>query len=296
MKVGFVSLVGRPNVGKSTLLNQILGLKLAITSNVSGTTRNVIQGIYNDDDSQIIFVDTPGIHKPINKLGNILNTKSYQTNNNVDIILLVIDATKGFGKGDQFILNRVKENKIPIFLILNKIDLVKDKTKLLKEIDEIKEIYEFQEIIPISAKNGNGTKDLIKTIKKNLEESDQIYEKDELTNVSMRFIASEFVREKCLEKTHEEIPHTITCMTESFEEKEDIIHILVDIIVERENIRKMIIGKKGSKLKEIGIEARKDLEEFFGKKVYLETYVKIMKNWRDQDHSLEELGLKDEES
>ena len=295
MKVGFVSLVGRPNVGKSTLLNQILGLKLAITSNVSGTTRNIIQGIYNDEESQIIFVDTPGIHKPINKLGNVLNTKSYQTNNSVDIILLVIDATSGFGKGDQFVLNRIKENKVPIFLILNKIDLVKDKTKLLKEIEEAKEIYNFQEIIPISAKKGNGTKDLIQTIKRHLEDSDKIYEEDELTNVSMRFIASEFVREKCLEKTHEEIPHTITCMTESFEEKDGIIHILVDIIVDRENIRKIIIGKKGSKLKEIGTEARKDLEEFFGKKVYLETYVKTVKNWRDQDHSLEELGLKDEE-
>ena len=296
MKVGFVSLVGRPNVGKSTLLNQILGLKLAITSNISGTTRNIIQGIYNDQDSQIVFVDTPGIHKPINKLGNLLNKKSYQTNDNVDIILLVIDATTGLGKGDQFILNKVKESQVPIFLILNKVDLVKDKTKLLKEIEEVNEIYEFKEIIPISAKKGTGTKDLIETIKKYLEESDRIYGEDELTNVSMRFIASEFVREKCLEKTHEEIPHTITCMTENFEEKDGILHILVDIIVDRENIRKMIIGKRGSKLKEIGTEARKDLEEFFGQKVYLETYVKTMKNWRDQDHSLEELGLKDEES
>ena len=296
MKVGFVSLVGRPNVGKSTLLNQILGLKLAITSNISGTTRNIIQGIYNDQDSQIVFVDTPGIHKPINKLGNLLNKKSYQTNDNVDIILLVIDATTGLGKGDQFILNKVKESQVPIFLILNKVDLVKDKTKLLKEIEEVNEIYEFKEIIPISAKKGTGTKDLIETIKKYLEESDRIYGEDELTNVSMRFIASEFVREKCLEKTQEEIPHTITCMTENFEEKDGILHILVDIIVDRENIRKMIIGKRGSKLKEIGTEARKDLEEFFGQKVYLETYVKTMKNWRDQDHSLEELGLKDEES
>ena len=153
MKCGFVSLVGRPNVGKSSLLNTILGMKLAITSDVSGTTRNVIQGIYNDEESQIIFVDTPGIHKPSNKLGNLMNKKAYNNTEGVDIILFLVDISKGFGKGDQFILDKIKDKDIPIFLLLNKIDLVKDKTKLLEEITKIKELHDFKEIIPISAKN-----------------------------------------------------------------------------------------------------------------------------------------------
>ena len=155
MKCGFVSLVGRPNVGKSSLLNTILGMKLAITSDVSGTTRNVIQGIYNDEESQIIFVDTPGIHKPSNKLGNLMNKKAYNNTEGVDIILFLVDISKGFGKGDQFILDKIKDKDIPIFLLLNKIDLVKDKTKLLEEIVKIKELHDFKEIIPISAKKND---------------------------------------------------------------------------------------------------------------------------------------------
>ena len=152
MKCGFVSIVGRPNVGKSSLLNSILGMKLAITSNVSGTTRNIIQGIYNDDDSQIIFVDTPGIHKAQNKLGSLMNKKAYNNTEGVDVILFLIDISKGFGKGDEFILNKLKNSEVPVFLLLNKIDLVKDKTKLLNDITKLKELYEFKEIIPISAK------------------------------------------------------------------------------------------------------------------------------------------------
>ena len=161
MRCGFVSIVGRPNVGKSTLLNSILGMKLAITSNVSGTTRNVINGIYNDDESQIIFVDTPGIHKPNDKLGSLLNKKAYNNTEGVDAILFLVDISKGFGKGDKFILDRIKDHDIPIYLLLNKIDLVKDKTKLLKDINELKELYEFKEIIPISAMKNDNTKLLI---------------------------------------------------------------------------------------------------------------------------------------
>jgi len=278
MRCGFVSLVGRPNVGKSTLLNNILGTKLAITSDKAGTTRNIINGIYNDSDSQIIFVDTPGIHKPTHKLGNLLNKKAYTNTEGVDVILFLIDIDKGYGKGDEFILNRIKDRDIPIFLLLNKIDKVKDKKKLLKDIDELKNLCDFKEIIPISAKDGNNVNTLIECIKANLEESEKIYEEDELTNVSTRFIMGELVREKVLELTHDEIPHSVTCYVESFEELDDIINIGVLIVVDRDNLKKIIIGKQGSMLKEIGTRARYDMEKFLGKKVFLETYENGQKN------------------
>ena len=220
MKCGFVSLVGRPNVGKSSLLNSILGMKLAITSNVSGTTRNIIQGIYNDDDSQIIFVDTPGIHKAQNKLGSLMNKKAYNNTEGVDVILFLIDISKGFGKGDEFILNKLKDSEVPVFLLLNKIDLVKDKTKLLEDITKLKELYDFDEIIPISAKKNDNVDLLINCIKKRLDEQERIFSEDELTNVTTRFIMAEFVREKILELTHDEIPHTVTCFVENYEEDE----------------------------------------------------------------------------
>ena len=295
MKCGFVSIVGRPNVGKSSLLNSILGMKLAITSNVSGTTRNVIQGIYNDDDSQIIFVDTPGIHKAQNKLGSLMNKKAYNNTEGVDVILFLVDISKGFGKGDEFILNKLKNSEVPVFLLLNKIDLVKDKTKLLEDITKLKELYDFAEIIPISALKKDNVDELIKCIKKNLDESERIYSEDELTNVTTRFIMAEFVREKVLELTHDEIPHTVTCFVENYEEDDKIVHIQVLIVVDRENIKKIIIGRQGSMLKEIGTRARKDMEEFLGKKVFLETYVKTIKNWRDEEKYFLELGLKEED-
>ena len=295
MKCGFVSLVGRPNVGKSSLLNSVLGMKLAITSNVSGTTRNVIQGIYNDEDSQIIFVDTPGIHKPSNKLGSLMNKKAYNHTEGVDVILFLVDISKGFGRGDQFILDKIKDKGVPIFLLLNKIDLVKNKEKLLEDINQLKELYDFAEIIPISAIKQDNIKDLINTIKNYLEESDQIFSDEELTNVSTRFIMAEFVREKILELTHDEIPHTVTCYVENYEEDDEVVHIQVLIVVDRENIKKIIIGKQGSMLKEVGTRARQDMEKFLGKKVFLETYVKTLKNWRDEEKYFLELGLKDDD-
>ena len=295
MKCGFVSLVGRPNVGKSTLLNSILGLKLAITSDKAGTTRNIINGIYNDSDSQIIFVDTPGIHKPTHKLGNLLNKKAYNNTEGVDVVLFLIDISKGFGKGDEFILNRIKDKDVPIILLLNKIDKIKDKTVLLESINKLKDLYDFAEIIPISAMNGSNKEELIKTIKKYLDEQDRIYDEEELTNVSTRFIMGELVREKVLELTHDEIPHSVTCYVENYEEDEDIVHIQVLVVVDRDNLKKIIIGKRGSMLKQIGTLARKDMEEFLGKKVFLETYVKTLKNWRDREKYFDELGLEEDE-
>lgn len=296
MRCGFVSLVGRPNTGKSTLMNSILGMKLAITSDKAGTTRNIINGIYNDDDdSQIVFVDTPGIAKPSHKLNNLLNKKAYTNTEGVDVILFLIDIYKGFGKGDQFILNRIKDKNVPIFLLLNKIDKVEDKTKLLKNINELKELCDFKEIIPLSAKSHENVDTVINCIKPYLSEMDRIYSEDELTNVSTRFIMAELVREKVLELTKDEIPHSVTCYVESFEEEDNLVRIQVLIVVDRDNLKKIIIGKRGSMLKEIGMRARYDMEKFLGKKVYLSTYVKTLKNWRDQEKYFQELGLEEDE-
>lgn len=294
MRCGFVSIVGRPNVGKSTLLNNLIGEKLAITSPVSGTTRNIINGIYNDDDSQIIFIDTPGIHKPKHKLDNLLNKKSYDNFYGVDIILFLIDAESGYGRGDEFILDKIKDIDAKKFIILNKIDKIKDKSKIIKVIDEVKDKYDFDEIIPISALKD--TSELLKEIKKYLPVRNKIYEDEDFTNVSTRFIMSEYVREKLLLLTHDEIPHSISCYTEYFKDRGKTVDIKVLIVVDRDNIKKIVIGKGGSLLKKVGIEARRDMEKFLGKKVMLETYVKTIDNWRDEVKYFKELGLDDEDN
>ena len=290
MKSGFVSIVGRPNVGKSTLLNTILERKLAITSNVSGTTRNIIQGIYNDDDSQIIFIDTPGIHKPVNKLGAVMNNQAYHMIDEVDIILFLVDVTKKYGKGDEFVLSKIKELNKPILLLLNKVDLI-DKKELFKIIDEYNNLYKFDEIIPISSIKNDNIDDLIKTIKKYLPREGQLYDEDTITNISRDFYIAEVVREKLLRLTKDEVPHTVTCVTESFEENEKYIDIGVLIIVDRENLKKIIIGKNGQMLKKVGIYARSDIEEFLGKQVNLKTYVKVIEDWREKEKYLKELGF-----
>lgn len=294
MKSGFVSIVGRPNVGKSTLLNSLLERKIAITSNVSGTTRNIIQGIYNDDETQIVFIDTPGIHKPQNKLGTYLNQKAYMMTEDVDLLLFLVDVEKGFGKGDQFILERLKQENKPVFLILNKVDRIK-KEELFEIITELNKLHDFKEIIPLSALKGDNVNDLIKTIKKYLNEDIKYYEDDVITNVSRNFLIAEFVREKILHLTNKEVPHTVNCMVETYEDVGDIIEISVLIIVDRDNLKKIIIGKQGRMLKEIGIQARRDIEEFLGKQVFLETHVKTIEDWRDKEKYLIEFGLKEME-
>lgn len=292
MKSGFVSIVGRPNVGKSTLLNSLLERKIAITSNVSGTTRNIIQGIYNDDEAQIVFIDTPGIHKPQNKLGTYLNQKAYMMTEDVDLLLFLVDVEKGFGKGDQFILEKLKQENKPVFLVLNKVDRIK-KEELFEIITELNKLHDFKEIIPLSALKGDNVNDLIKTIKKYLNEDIKYYEDDVITNVSRNFLIAEFVREKILHLTNKEVPHTVNCMVESYEDTGDIIEISVLIIVDRDNLKKIIIGKQGRMLKEIGIQARRDIEEFLGKQVFLETHVKTIEDWRDKEKYLIEFGLKE---
>lgn len=296
MKSGFVSIIGRPNVGKSTLINTIINRKVAITSNVSGTTRNIIQGIYNDTDTQkIVFVDTPGIHKPINRLGKVLNKEALALTKDVDLILFVVDVASGIGKGDMFILESLKNNDVPVILVLNKIDEITTE-KLFKTIDEFKDIYPFVEVVPTSGLKNDNVDHLISVIKKYLHDEVKYFPDEYYTSSSMKFMASEIVREKLLQVTEDEIPHSITCITTLFEEKKDIVNISVDIIVDRDNIKRIIIGKNGSRLKMVGTLARTEIEsELVGKKVYLELFVKTIKNWKDKEKYLVELGFIDNE-
>ena len=295
MKSGFVSIIGRPNVGKSTLINTIINRKVAITSNVSGTTRNIIQGIYNDTDTQIVFVDTPGIHKPINRLGKVLNKEALALTKDVDLILFVVDVASGIGKGDMFILESLKNNDVPVILVLNKIDEITTE-KLFKTIDEFKDIYPFVEVVPTSGLKNDNVDHLISVIKKYLHDEVKYFPDEYYTSSSMKFMASEIVREKLLQVTEDEIPHSITCITTLFEEKKDIVNISVDIIVDRDNIKRIIIGKNGSRLKMVGTLARTEIEsELVGKKVYLELFVKTIKNWKDKEKYLVELGFTDNE-
>lgn len=293
MKVGFVSIVGRPNAGKSTLINSIIGSKVAIVSDKAHTTRNNIQGIYNDDDSQIIFIDTPGIHKPIHKLGKYMNSQSYYSIEDTNVILFMVDATEKIGKGDKFILEKLKEVDSNVFLVLNKVDRIK-KENLFPMIEEYSKLFNFKEIIPISALKKDNIDDLIKTIKKYLDEGERYYSEDYYTDKSINFMVSEIVREKVLNLTHEEVPHAVTCVLEKYEEEKNSIHINVLIIVEREGIKRILVGHSGSMIKEIGIEARKDIEELVGKKVYLELFVKTVNNWREKDKYLTEFGFNNE--
>lgn len=296
IRSGFVSLVGRPNVGKSTLLNSLVGYKIAITSNKAQTTRNMIQGIYNDSDSQIVFVDTPGIHKPKHKLGQLLNEEAYYSIEDVDIILFLIDVTMKFGKGDNFVLDKIKEANKPTFLILNKVDKI-NREELFNLILKYKDLYDFKEIIPISALKDKNTDELIKTLKNYLPDSVKYFPNEDITNTSAEFRVSELIREKVLRLTNEEVPHAVTCIVEEYIEKKDKVIINASLIVERDSLKSIIIGKKGAMLKEIGTKARCDIEEMLGKKVFLELYVKTIKNWRDKEKYLRELGfyeIKDE--
>lgn len=292
MKSGYVTIVGRPNVGKSTLLNSIMERKIAITSDVRGTTRNLIEGIYTKDDIQIIFVDTPGIHKPQNKLGRILNEQAYVMLDNVDLVLFVVDVTQKFGTGDKFILDKLKENNSKVILILNKIDKIKYE-ELLPLINEYKDLYNFEEIIPLSATKNKNIDDLIKTISKYLTDTIAYYDEDTVTNVSVNFEVGELIREKILNLTKDEIPHSVTVLVNSIEEDKNNISISADIIVDRESVKKIIVGKNGQMIKEIGIKSRIDIEELLDKKVYLDLFVKVVPNWKEKDRFLNQIGYED---
>ena len=294
MRSGFVSLIGRPNVGKSTLLNALINQKITITSSKPQTTRNIIQGIYNEDKYQIVFIDTPGIHKPVNKLGKILNKEAQSLTKDIDVMLFVIDASTGLGVGDKKIIDSFTDTDTPVILVLNKIDKL-TKEQLLQVITDYKDLYDFKEIVPISALKKNNVIELIECIKKYLVDDIRYFDEDMITSSSLSFLVSEFVREKIFRMTEEEIPHSVTCITTAYEEKKDIVNIAVDIIVDRDPIKKIIIGKQGSLLKAIGVEARKDIEKLIGKQVYLELYVKTIKNWRDKEYYLKELGFNEKD-
>lgn len=294
MKSGFVSIIGRPNTGKSTLLNTILNNHVAIVSNVAGTTRNTVQGVYNDEDTQIVFIDTPGIHKPKDKLGKYLNRQSYSSLKESDVILFVVDASAGVGTGDKFIIEALKNVHSPVILVLNKIDKLTE-DGIINAIRDYKDLYDFSEIIPISAQKNDNIERLIKLIKNYLTDNIIYYDDNTITNTSMNFMVGELVREKILNLTNDEIPHSITCATSYYKDKGSIVDIFVDIIIDRDSLKKIIIGKQGSMLKNIGILARRDIEKLLGKQVYLELFVKTIKNWRDKEKYLKELGFKENE-
>ncbi|MBP3919984.1 MAG: GTPase Era [Bacilli bacterium] len=292
MRSGFITLVGRPNVGKSTLLNSIVGRKVAITSNKPQTTRNLLEGIYHEEDTQIIFVDTPGIHKPTHKLGKTLNKQAYYSINDVDAVVFLIDGSEALGPGDKFIIETLRGVNKPVVLVINKIDKL-SKDEILLKINEYKDLYEFSEIIPLSALKRDNINTLIKVLKNYLTDNIKYYDDDMYTNRTVNFIVSEIVREKVFNLTDEEVPHSITCVTENIESSRNNYSINVSIIVDRDSLKKIVIGKHGSKIKEIGIRARKELEELLGRRVYLDLFVKTIPKWRDKEKYLHEFGYND---
>lgn len=292
MKSGFVSLVGRPNVGKSTLLNSIVGHKVAITSNKPQTTRNIIEGIYNDSEAQIIFVDTPGIHKPTHKLGKVLNRQAYYSIDDVDIILFLVDGSESLGPGDKYVLERLKTVNKPVILVINKVDKI-SKEKILLKIDEYKDLYDFKEIIPLSALKKDNIETVVRVLKKYLKDNIKYYDEDTYTNSSEQFMTAEIIREKVFRTTEEEVPHSVTCVVEKMEFSKNSVNVIASIIVDRDSLKRIIIGKQGSKIKEIGTSAREDIEALLGKKVYLDLYVRCIKKWRDREKYLQEFGYYD---
>ncbi|WP_099221196.1 GTPase Era [Listeria costaricensis] len=295
-KSGFVAIVGRPNVGKSTLLNQIIGQKIAIMSDKAQTTRNKVQGVYTTDEAQVVFIDTPGIHKPKHKLGDFMVKIALNTFREVDLIYFVIDAVTGLGRGDEFIIEKLKSVDTPVFLLVNKIDQVSPE-ELFTLIEKYQSLYPFTEIIPISALQGNNVPTLLEQTTAHLEEGPMYYPKDQITDHPERFIISELIREQVLHLTREEVPHSVAVVIEGIEKnpKTEKLTIMATIIVERSTQKGIIIGKQGQMLKQIGMRARKEIELLLGSKVFLEVWVKVQKNWRDKEHYLHDYGFDKDE-
>jgi GTPase len=295
-KSGFISIIGRPNVGKSTLLNNVIGQKIAIMSDKAQTTRNKIQGVYTDESAQMVFIDTPGIHKPKHKLGDFMMKTALNTLNEVDVVLFVVNATEGFGKGEEFIVERLNNINNPVFLVINKIDQVHP-DEILAIIDQYKNRYDFAEIVPISALQGNNVNTLLKQIEKYIPEGPQYYPADQVTDHPERFIVAELIREKVLHNTREEIPHSIAVVTDLMEKRDNgnAVYIQATIIVERSSQKGIIIGKQGSMLKEVGKHARHDIEKLLGSKVFLELWVKVQKDWRNKMIHLRDFGFNEQD-
>jgi GTP-binding protein Era len=287
---GFVSVIGRPNAGKSTLLNHLLGQKVLIMSDKPQTTRNRIQCILTEERGQIIFLDTPGIHKPKHKLGEYMVGKAKESMREVDVILYMVDLSAEYGPGEEYIIEMLKQTQIPCVLVLNKVDLLATKEQLLGKIQQFSALVDFKAIVPVSAKTGENTEELLNVIFAQLARGPLYYPEDEVTDQPERFIMAELVREKVLQLTRDEIPHSIAVVIEEVEEKKTLVKVRALIVVERESQKGIIIGAGGKQLKEIGSLARMDIETLLGSPVFLELWVKVKKDWRNRMDSLRNYG------
>lgn len=290
---GYVALIGRPNAGKSTLLNRLVGEKIAAVSNKPQTTRHKIQGIVTRDDGQIVFVDTPGVHKPGHLLNRRMMASVHDAILNVDLLVLMRDASVSTGNGDRFVLDLVKNSAKPSILVLNKIDKLKNKTPLLPLIEHYSNEFEFAEIVPVSALKGDAIDNLLTQIIKHLPEGKPIFGEDELTDQPLRQIAAEMVREKILASTGEEIPYVTAVVPELWDNSDPAVtRIFCAIYVERESQKKIVIGKQGSRIKDVGTRARIDIENLIGKRVFLKLFVKVVEDWRNRERELDEMGVR----
>ncbi|MBR2430158.1 GTPase Era [bacterium] len=297
MKCGFVTIIGRPNVGKSTLLNQILGQKIVITTDKAQTTRKRIKGILTEKEGQVIFIDTPGIHRPLNKLGEFLMDEAKFAVPNADLILFLVDGTEPAGKGDKWIAeNILAESSTPVILVMNKVDKIKNPQKIEENLVTYKLLFnENVPIVRISAKTGRNKETLLSYIFKKLPEGEMLYPEDLVTEENMRSISEEIIREKILINTQDEIPHSVAITIEKYEEKEDIDKIYATIYCEQKSQKGILIGKGGALLKKIGTEARLELEKFVDKKVFLSLEVKVEKDWRKKENLLKNFGYVSED-
>jgi GTP-binding protein Era len=291
---GYVALIGRPNAGKSTLLNHLVGEKIAAVSNKPQTTRHKIQGIVTTEEGQIVFVDTPGVHKPGYLLNRRMMAAVHDALESVDVVCVLRDASVSTGNGDKFVLDLIKQSNKPSLLLLNKIDKLKKKTNLLPLIDWYSKEHDWCEIVPISALKGQQVDDLMKAIIKHLPKGEPIFDEDEFTDQPMRVLVSEIVREKILQTTGEEIPYVTAVITEKYDESDPTItKIFCAIFVERDSQKPIIIGKGGQKLKQIGTEARREIEKLLEHKCFLQLFVKVEKDWRNKEHALDEMGVRE---
>ena len=294
-KSGFVALIGRPNVGKSTLLNYIVGQKVAIMSNVTQTTRNKIQGIYTSPEAQIVFIDTPGVHKPVTKLGDFMERSTLSALDEVDAVVYVVSASEKRGPGDNFIIEKLQQVKKPIYLVVNKIDQVHP-NELPDIVDQYKDDLPFKQIIPVSALQGNNVNELINQLVKGLPHGPQYYPDDQISDHPERFVIAEMIREKVFMLTRDEVPHSVAVdVTSVKREDEEHVHISANIVVERPGQKGIIIGKKGQMLKKIGTMARKDIERLLGDHVFLQLWVKVVPKWRDKSAMLKDYGYRNKD-
>ena len=293
-KSGFVTLIGRPNVGKSTLMNYLIGQKIAITSNKPQTTRNRIQTVLTTDEGQIVFVDTPGIHKAKNKLGEYMVNVAEKTLNEVDVVLRLVEPTTFIGAGEQHIAKQLQRVKTPVILVINKVDSVK-REEILPAIAAYKDIYDFADIVPVSARSGDNTDELLRVIMKYLPYGPQFYDEDTVTDQPERQIVAELIREKALHSLQDEIPHGIAVAIDRMKMQNKVMHIDATIICERDSHKGIIIGKQGSMLKKIGSTARYEIERMLDCKVNLKLWVKVKKDWRDSEFLMKNFGYREEE-